>query len=218
MLERVFSGAKEPVESVTVDIEERHQGPLMEAMGERGGELTGMQPDGKGRVRLDYKVPSRGLIGFQTVFKTMTSGTGLLHHVFDHYAAVKQASVPARRNGVLISNADGKAVGYALFNLQERGRLMIGPGEPVYEGMIIGIHSRDNDLTVNPLKAKQLTNIRAAGKDDNVMLSPPERFSLEQALAFINDDELMEVTPESLRLRKRHLKEHERKSASRKAG
>ncbi|HEX7029342.1 MAG TPA: translational GTPase TypA [Gammaproteobacteria bacterium] len=209
---------QEPVEAVTIDIEERHQGAIMEAMGERGGELTDMAPDGKGRVRIDYKVPSRGLIGFQTVFKTMTSGTGLLHHVFDHYAAVKMASIPARRNGVLISMADGKAVGYALFNLQERGRMLVGPGEPVYEGQIIGIHSRDNDLTVNPLKAKQLTNIRAAGKDDNVMLTPPERFTLEQALAFINDDELMEVTPESLRLRKRHLKEHERKSASRRAG
>ncbi len=208
---------QEPVEGVTIDIEERHQGAIMEAMGERGGDLTDMSPDGKGRVRLDYKVPSRGLIGFQTVFKTMTSGTGLLHHVFDHYAAVKVASIPARRNGVLISNGDGKAVGFALFNLQERGRMLVGPGEPIYEGMIIGIHSRDNDLTVNPLKAKQLTNIRAAGKDDNVMLTPPERFTLEQALAFINDDELMEVTPVSLRLRKRHLKEHERKSASRRA-
>ncbi|HEX6929600.1 MAG TPA: EF-Tu/IF-2/RF-3 family GTPase, partial [Gammaproteobacteria bacterium] len=208
---------QEPVEAVTIDIEERHQGAVMEAMGERGGDLTDMSPDGKGRVRLDYKVPSRGLIGFQTVFKTMTSGTGLLHHVFDHYAAVKMASIPARRNGVLISNGDGKAVGFALFNLQERGRMLVGPGEPIYEGMIIGIHSRDNDLTVNPLKAKQLTNIRAAGKDDNVMLTPPERFTLEQALAFINDDELMEVTPASLRLRKRYLKEHERKSASRRA-
>ena len=209
---------QEPVEAVTIDIEERHQGAIMEAMGERGGELTDMNPDGKGRVRIDYKVPSRGLIGFQTVFKTMTSGTGLLHHVFDHYAAVKMASIPARRNGVLISNGDGKAVGFALFNLQERGRMLVGPGEPIYEGMIIGIHSRDNDLTVNPLKAKQLTNIRAAGKDDNVMLTPPEKFTLEQALAFINDDELMEVTPATLRLRKRHLKEHERKSASRRTG
>ncbi|HEX7046815.1 MAG TPA: translational GTPase TypA [Gammaproteobacteria bacterium] len=209
---------QEPVEAVTIDIEERHQGAIMEAMGERGGDLTDMSPDGKGRVRIDYKVPSRGLIGFQTVFKTMTSGTGLLHHVFDHYAAVKMASIPARHNGVLISNGDGKAVGFALFNLQERGRMLVGPGEPIYEGQIVGIHARDNDLTVNPLKAKQLTNVRASGKDDNVMLTPPERFTLEQALAFINDDELMEVTPESLRLRKRHLKEHERKTASRRAG
>ena len=218
VITKIIDGVEqEPVEAVTIDIEERHQGALMEAMGERGGDLTDMSPDGKGRVRLDYKVPSRGLIGFQTVFKTMTSGTGLLHHVFDHYSEVKVASIPARRNGVLISNGDGKAVGFALFNLQERGRMLVAPGEPIYEGMIIGIHSRDNDLTVNPLKAKQLTNIRAAGKDDNVMLTPAERFTLEQALAFINDDELMEVTPVSLRLRKRYLKEHERKRDSRRA-
>ncbi|MDX1443909.1 MAG: translational GTPase TypA [Gammaproteobacteria bacterium] len=209
---------QEPVEAVTIDIEERHQGALMEAMGERGGELTDMNPDGKGRVRIDYKVPSRGLIGFQTVFKTMTSGTGLLHHVFDHYDVVKVDSVQARHNGVMIANGTGKAVGFALFNLQERGRMMVDPGDDVYEGQIVGIHSRDNDLTVNVQKAKQLTNVRASGKDDAILLTPPERFSLEQALAFINDDELMEVTPESLRLRKRHLKEHERKSASRKAG
>ena len=208
---------QEPVEAVTIDIEERHQGALMEAMGERGGELTDMNPDGKGRVRIDYMVPSRGLIGFQTVFKTMTSGTGLLHHVFDHYDVVKVDAVQARHNGVMIANGTGKAVGFALFNLQERGRMMVDPGDDVYEGQIVGIHSRDNDLTVNVQKGKQLTNVRASGKDDAILLTPPERFSLEQALAFINDDELMEVTPESLRLRKRHLKEHERKSASRKA-
>ncbi|MBW3566655.1 MAG: translational GTPase TypA [Proteobacteria bacterium] len=219
VITKIIDGVEqEPVEAVTIDIEERHQGAIMEAMGERGGDLTDMIPDGKGRVRLDYKVPSRGLIGFQTVFKTMTSGSGLLHHIFDHYAAVKMASIPARHNGVLISNGDGKAVGFALFNLQERGRLLVGPGEPIYEGMIVGIHARDNDLTVNPLKAKQLNNIRAAGKDDNVLLTPAEKFTLEQALAFINDDELMEVTPTSLRLRKRYLKEHERKSASRRTG
>lgn len=219
VITKIIDGVEqEPVEAVTIDIEERHQGAIMEAMGERGGDLTDMMPDGKGRVRLDYKVPSRGLIGFQTVFKTMTSGTGLLHHIFDRYDAVKMASIPARRNGVLISNGDGKAVGFALFNLQERGRMLVSPGEPIYEGMIIGIHSRDNDLTVNPLKAKQLTNMRAAGKDDNIMLTPAEKFTLEQALAFINDDELMEVTPVTLRLRKRHLKEHERKTASRRAG
>lgn len=219
VITKIIDGVEqEPVEAVTIDIEERHQGAIMEAMGERGGDLTDMMPDGKGRVRLDYKVPSRGLIGFQTVFKTMTSGTGLLHHIFDRYDAVKMATIPARRNGVLISNGDGKAVGFALFNLQERGRMLVSPGEPIYEGMIIGIHSRDNDLTVNPLKAKQLTNMRAAGKDDNIMLTPAEKFTLEQALAFINDDELMEVTPVTLRLRKRHLKEHERKTASRRAG
>jgi GTP-binding protein len=219
VITRMIDGVEqEPVETVTIDIEERHQGALMEAIGERGGDLTNMVPDGKGRVRLDYTVPSRGLIGFQTVFKTMTSGTGLLHHVFDHYAVVNAETVQARHNGVMISNATGKVVGFALFNLQERGRMLVSPGEDVYEGQLVGIHSRDNDLTVNVLKAKQLTNVRASGKDDAIMLTPPEKFSLEQALAFINDDELMEVTPESLRLRKRHLKEHERKSASRKAG
>ncbi|HET7921130.1 MAG TPA: translational GTPase TypA [Gammaproteobacteria bacterium] len=205
----------EPYEAVTVDVEERHQGGIMQALGERGGDLSDMRPDGRGRVRLDYIVPARGLIGFQTEFRTLTSGTGLLHHVFDHYGSVKNMALSQRKNGAMISNGTGKAVGYALFNLQERGRLFVAPGEPVYEGQVIGIHARDNDLTVNPLKAKQLTNIRAAGKDDNVLLTPALRLTLEQAMEFIEDDELVEITPHTLRLRKRYLKEHERKKAAR---
>ncbi|MGH8372986.1 MAG: translational GTPase TypA [Gammaproteobacteria bacterium] len=207
----------EPYEAVTVDLEERHQGGIMEALGQRGGDLTDMRPDGRGRVRLDYIVPARGLIGFQTEFRTLTSGTGLLHHVFDHYGAVKNTGISQRPNGAMISNGTGKAVGYALFNLQERGRLFVAPGEPVYEGQVVGIHARDNDLTVNPLKAKQLTNIRSAGKDDNILLTPALKFSLEQAMEFIEDDELVEITPHNIRLRKRFLKEHERKKASRSA-
>ncbi len=206
---------EEPYEQLTVDVEEAHQGGVMEKLGERRGELKDMVPDGKGRVRLDYVIPTRGLIGFQTEFLTLTSGSGLMHHVFDHYGPYRPGAVGQRNNGVLIANGDGKALAYALFNLQERGRLFIGHGEEVYEGMIIGLHSRDNDLVVNPLKAKQLTNIRAAGTDENLILSPPVRMTLEQALEFIDDDELVEVTPHSLRLRKKLLKEHERKKASR---
>jgi GTP-binding protein len=205
----------EPFEALTVDVEEIHQGKIMEKLGERGGELRDMVPDGKGRVRLDYVIPARGLIGFQTEFMTATSGTGLIYHVFDHYGPIKKGEFAARNNGVLIANAPGKALAYALFNLQERGRLFIGHGDEVYEGMIIGIHSRDNDLVVNPLKAKQLTNIRAAGSDENIILTPPIRLTLEQALEFIDDDELVEVTPNAIRVRKRFLKEHERKRASR---
>ncbi len=205
----------EPYEQLTVDVEEESQGAVMQALGERKGELKDMVPDGKGRVRLDYEIPSRGLIGFQTEFLTLTSGTGLKYHVFDHYGPANQGGIAPRRNGVLIANSTGKALGYALYNLQERGKLMIGHGEEVYEGQVIGIHSRDNDLTVNPLKAKQLTNIRAAGSDENIMLTPPVRFTLEQALEFIEEDELVEVTPNAIRVRKRHLKEHERKRASR---
>jgi GTP-binding protein len=172
-----------------------------------------MVPDGKGRVRLQYIIPSRGLIGFQTEFMTSTSGTGLLYHTFSHYGPYKAGSIGQRINGVMIANATGKALAYALFNLQDRGRLFIGHGEEVYEGMVIGIHSRDNDLVVNPLKAKQLTNIRAAGTDENLILTPPIRYTLEQALEFIDDDELVEVTPQSIRIRKRFLIEHERKRA-----
>ncbi len=208
----------EPYELLTVDIEDSAQGAIMQALGERGAELRAMQPDGKGRVRLDYVMPSRGLIGFQTEFRTQTSGTGLLHHVFDHYGAQAQGELGNRVQGVLVSNAQGKSLAYALFNLQERGRLCIGPGEEVYEGQIVGIHSRDNDLTVNPLKAKKLTNIRSAGADEKLILTPPVRFSLEQAMEFIADDELVEVTPSSIRLRKRALKENERKRAGREAG
>jgi GTP-binding protein len=207
----------EPFEQLTVDVEDQHQGTVMEKLGERGAELKDMQPDGKGRVRLDFIIPARGLIGFRTEFLTATQGTGLLYNVFDHYGPVKGASFGQRINGVLIANGPGKALAYALFNLQDRGRLFIGHGEDVYEGMIVGIHSRDNDLVVNPLKAKQLTNIRAAGTDENIQLTPPIRMTLEQALEFIDDDELVEVTPESIRIRKKLLKEHERKKASREA-
>ena len=203
----------EPYEQVTVDVEERHQGGVMEALGSRRGDLKDMVPDGRGRVRLDYLVPSRGLIGFQTEFMTLTSGTGLMYHVFDHYGAARQGGIAPRRNGAMISNSTGKALGYALFNLQERGRLFVKPGDEVYEGQVVGMHSRENDLTVNPLKAKQLTNIRAAGSDENILLTPAIVFSLEQALEFIEEDELVEVTPRSIRVRKRHLKEHERKRA-----
>jgi GTP-binding protein len=201
----------EPHELLTVDIEDAAQGAIMTALGERGAELRAMQPDGRGRVRLDYLIPSRGLIGFQTEFRTLTSGTGLMYHVFDHYAPLVERELGERVNGVLISNAQGRTLAYALFNLQERGRLCVGPGEEVYEGQIVGIHSRENDLTVNPLKAKKLTNIRAAGSDEKLILTPPVRFSLEQAMEFIADDELVEVTPDAIRLRKRALKEHQRK-------
>jgi len=215
VIHEVDGEQQEPYEQLTVDIEEQHQGAVMEKLGERKGELKDMVPDGKGRVRLDYMIPARGLIGFQTDFMTDTSGTGLMYHVFDHYGPHKGGQIGQRNNGVLISKGQGKALAYALFNLQERGRLFIGHGEEVYEGMIIGIHSRDNDLVVNPLKAKQLTNIRAAGTDENLILTPPIRMTLEQALEFIDDDELVEVTPNHLRIRKKHLKEHERKRASR---
>ena len=207
----------EPYENLTIDVEDTYQGVVMEKLGERRGEFVNMANDGKGRVRLDFVIPSRGLFGFRTEFLTATCGTGLLYHVFSHYAAVKTGTIGQRNNGVLVANAEGKSLAYALFNLQERGRLFIGHGEAVYEGMIIGIHSRDNDLVVNPLKAKQLTNMRAAGSDENIILVPPIRMSLEQALEFIDDDELVEVTPKAIRLRKQFLKEHERKKASRAA-
>ena len=213
---REVDGAKEePYESVTADVEAEHQGTIMEKLGERGAILSDMVPDGKGRVRLDFTIPSRGLIGFRTEFLTATQGTGLIYSVFDHYAPVKEGDFGKRMNGVLIANGVGKAVAFAIFNLQERGRMFIGHGDEVYEGMIIGIHSRDNDLVVNPLKGKQLTNVRASGTDDAINLTPPIRMSLEQALEFIGEDELLEVTPESLRVRKKLLLEHERKRASR---
>ncbi len=205
----------EPYEQLTVDVEEAHQGTIMEALGARKGELKDMMPDGKGRVRLDYIIPSRGLIGFQTEFMTSTSGTGLIYHVFNHYGPASHGGIAPRKNGVMISNGQGKVLGFALFNLQERGRLFSKPSDEVYEGQIVGIHSRENDLVVNPLKGKQLTNVRASGKDDAIMLTPPLRYSLEQALEFIEDDELVEVTPNAIRIRKKHLKEHERKRASR---
>jgi GTP-binding protein len=204
----------EPFEALSVDIEETHQGAIMEALGGRRAELVNMTLAGNGRARLDYRVPARGLIGFQGEFMTLTRGTGLMSHIFDGYAQVK-GEIPDRRNGVLISNENGEAVAYALFALQERGRLFVGPGEKVYEGMIIGIHSRDNDLVVNPIRTKKLTNIRAAGKDENVLLTPPVPLTLEYAVEFIADDELVEVTPQSIRLRKRHLTENERRRAAR---
>ena len=207
----------EPYEQLTVDVEEQHQGAVMEKLGGRRGDLTNMMPDGRGRVRVEYSIPARGLIGFRTEFLTLTSGTGLMYHTFDSYRPAKAGTIGQRSNGVLISMDNGQALGYSLFNLQERWRLFIGPGEEVYEGMIIGIHSRDNDLVVNPLKGKKLTNVRAAGSDENIILTPPIRFDLEQALEFIDDDELVEVTPKAIRLRKKLLKEHERKRADRAA-
>lgn len=207
----------EPFESLTVDIDEENQGAIMQALQERGGDLQSMAPDGKGRVRLDFSIPSRGLIGFQTEFMTLTSGSGLIYHIFDKYAPKKNKAYGQRKNGVLISNGTGKALGFAIFNLQDRGKMMIGPSQMVYEGQVVGVHSRDNDLTVNPLKGKQLTNIRASGKDDAIQLVPPIRHTLESALEFIDDDELVEITPESIRIRKRFLLEHERKRASREA-
>jgi GTP-binding protein len=213
---KVVDGAKmEPMENVTIDCEEQHQGPIMERMGERKAEMTNMQPDGKGRIRMDFLMPSRGLIGFRTEFMTITSGTGLMYHSFDHYGAHKGGTIGQRTNGVMISNAMGKAAGYAIFSLQERGRMFISHAEEVYEGQVIGIHSRSNDLTVNCLKGKQLTNVRASGTDEAINLVPPIRYTLEQALEFIDDDELVEVTPKSIRIRKRHLTENDRKRASR---
>ena len=206
---------QEPFEQVTIDIEEQHQGAVMEALGIRKGEVKDMIPDGKGRTRLEYVIPSRGLIGFRNEFMTMTSGTGLLYSSFSHYDDVKPGEIGQRKNGVLISNATGKALAYALFGLQERGKLMIDHGVDVYEGQIIGIHSRSNDLTVNCLQGKKLTNMRASGKDDAIVLTTPVRMSLEQALEFIDDDELVEVTPQSVRIRKRLLTEIDRKRASR---
>ncbi len=208
----------EPFEQLTVDLETASQGGVMQALGERGGELQHMVPDGQGRVRLDYRIPARGLIGFQTDFRTLTSGTGLMYHVFDSYAPAREANLAQRSQRRTDFQRSGQVAAYALFNLQERGRLFIGHGDDVYEGQVVGIHSRDNDLTVNPLKAKQLNNIRAAGRDENLLLSPAIRFSLEEAMEFIDDDELVEITPHHIRLRKRFLKEHERKRASREAG
>ena len=209
-----IDGAKcEPYEMLTVDVEEDHQGSVMEELGRRRGELQDMQPDGKGRVRLEYRIPARGLIGFQGEFLTMTRGTGLASHVFDDYSPMA-GLMAERRNGVLISQNDGDAVAYALWNLQDRGRMFVSPGDALYEGMIIGIHTRDNDLVVNPIKGKQLTNVRASGTDEAVRLIPPIQLTLESAIEFIADDELVEITPKNIRLRKRHLKETDRKRAA----
>ena len=205
----------EPYELLTVDVEEEHQGAVMEELGRRKGDLTDMQPDGKGRVRLEYRIPARGLIGFQSLFMTMCRGTGIMSHVYDEYGPIKQGDVGERRSGAIISQDDGAAVAYALWKIQERGRLFVNPGDALYEGMIIGEHSRENDIVVNPIKGKQLTNIRASGTDEAIRLVPPVRLTLESAVEFINDDELVEITPKTIRLRKRYLKEFERRRASR---
>jgi GTP-binding protein len=207
----------EPFEQLVCDMEEAYQGGVMERLGSRRGQLVNMEPDGKGRVRLDYMIPARGLIGFQTEFRTITAGTGLLFHVFDHYGPKSEGAIAKRQNGVMISNGQGPSPAYSLVSLQERGRLLISEGDNIYEGQLVGIHSKDNDLTVNALRAKQMTNIRAAGKDETVQLTPPIKMSLEQALEFIEDDELVEVTPKAIRLRKKHLTENDRKRASRQA-
>jgi GTP-binding protein len=215
VITRMIDGVHcEPFEALTVDVEDVHQGAVMEALGVRRAELTDMSPDGKGRVRLDYRIPARGLIGFQNEFLNLTRGTGLMSHVFDDYAPMKP-DMPGRRNGVLISGDDGDAVAYSLGKLQERGRLFVKPGDRVYEGMIVGIHSRENDLSVNPVKTKQLTNFRTVLKDDAILLTPPVQLTLEYAVEFIADDELVEITPKTIRVRKRHLKESDRKRASR---
>ncbi len=212
---REINGEKcEPFEVLTVDVEDTNQGAVMEELGRRRGDLQDMQPDGHGRVRMEYRIPARGLIGFQSEFMTMTRGTGIMAHVFDDYAPVK-GDMPGRRNGVLISAESGEAVAYALWKLEDRGRMIVVPGDKLYEGMIIGIHSRDNDLVVNPIKGKQLTNVRASGTDEAVRLTPPVRLTLESAVEFIDDDELVEITPLSIRIRKRYLTENERKRASR---
>jgi GTP-binding protein len=208
---REINGEKcEPFEVLTVDVEDANQGAIMEELGRRRGDLQDMQPDGHGRVRLEYRIPARGLIGFQSEFMTLTRGTGIMAHVFDDYAPVK-ADMPGRRNGVLISSEAGEAVAYALWKLEDRGRMIVVPGDKLYEGMIIGIHSRDNDLVVNPIKGKQLTNVRSSGTDEAVRLTPPVRLTLESAVEFIDDDELVEITPLSIRVRKRYLTENERK-------
>ena len=215
LLKEVNGEKQEPYELLTVDVEEEHQGAVMEELGRRKGDLQDMQPDGKGRVRLEYRIPARGLIGFQSLFMTMCSGTGIMSHVFDDYGPIKQGDVGERRSGVIISQDDGEAVAYALWKIQERGRLFVNPGDKLYEGMIIGEHSRENDIVVNPIRGKQLTNIRASGTDEAIRLVPPVKLTLESAVEFINDDELVEITPQSIRLRKRYLKDFERKRAAR---
>jgi GTP-binding protein len=205
----------EPFETLVIDCDDQHQGAVIEELGERRAEMQELLPDGKGRVRLQFLIPTRGLIGFRSHFLSMTSGSGVMTHVFDHYGEFKEVELAARNNGVLISMVKGKSLAFALFNLQDRGRLYIKPNTEVYEGMIVGLHSRDNDLAVNPTKAKQLTNVRAAGNDENILLTPPVLHSLEQAMEFIAADELVEVTPSHIRLRKRYLTENERKRMSR---
>ena len=215
LLKEVDGVKLEPYELLTVDVEEEHQGAVMEELGRRKGDLQDMQPDGKGRVRLEYRIPARGLIGFQSEFMTMCRGTGIMSHVFDDYGPIKEGDVGERRNGVLISQDNGEAVAYALWKLQDRGRMFVKPGDKLYEGMIIGIHSRDNDIVVNPIRGKQLTNIRASGTDEAIRLVPPVQLTLESAVEFINDDELVEITPHTIRLRKRYLTEIDRRRHAR---
>jgi GTP-binding protein len=216
VIQREIDGVmQEPYEQLVIDCEDQHQGSVMEELGLRRAELKNMVPDGKGRVRLEFIIPARGLIGFRSLFLTLTSGGGIMTHVFDHYGPVKNADIASRTSGVLVSMVKGKALGFSLFNLQERGRIFIEPNVEVYEGQIIGLHSRSNDLAVNPTKGKQLTNVRASGTDEALTLTPPVRHTLEQALEFVEDDELVEVTPESIRLRKKLLQEHERRRAGR---
>ncbi len=216
VVKKVVNGEEhEPFEQLSVDVEEGHQGGVMESLGLRRGDLVDMVPDGRGRVRIEYRIPARGLIGFQGEFMNMTRGTGLMSHVFDEYAPVREGGVAERRNGVLISQENGEAVAYALWKLQDRGRMFVNPGDKLYEGMVIGIHSRENDLIVNPVKGKQLTNVRASGTDEAVRLVPPIALTLESAIEFIADDELVEITPKTIRIRKRYLDEHERKRAAR---
>ncbi len=218
MFKEIDGVRMEPYELLTVDVEDHHQGGVMEELGRRKGEMLDMVADGRGRTRLEYRIPARGLIGFQTDFLNLTRGTGLMSHIFDDYGAIKEGSLGERRNGVLISQDDGQAVAYALWKLQERGRMFVSPQEPLYEGMIIGIHSRDNDLVVNPIREKKLTNVRASGKDEHIDLVPPVDLTLEYAVEFIDEDELVEVTPSSIRLRKRYLQEHERRRMAREGG
>jgi GTP-binding protein len=216
VIEKTVDGVLcEPYEQLVADVETQHQGGIIEALATRGGHMKNMVPDGKGRVRLEYSIPTRGLIGFQTEFMSMTSGSGLLFHNFDHYGEKVESDVGLRHNGVMIASDQGMCAQYSLFNLQDRGRLLVEHGDEVYMGQIVGIHSRDNDLVVNPLKGKKLTNVRAAGSDEKLIMTPPLRLSLEQSLEFINDDELVEITPKSVRVRKKFLKEHERKKADR---
>jgi GTP-binding protein len=212
VVQRLVDGVvHEPFESVVIDVEDQHQGSIMEELGLRKGELTNMEPDGKGRTKLEFTTPSRGLIGFRGLFMTLTSGSGIMTSVFDHYGPIKEGEVSSRQNGVMVSMVKGKTAAYSLFNLQSRGRLFLGHAIDVYEGQIICLHARDNDLAVNPIKGKQLTNVRASGTDEALTLSPPVKHTLEQALEFIEDDELVEVTPASIRLRKKFLTENERK-------
>lgn len=215
LLKEVNGVKQEPYEQLSVDVEEVHQGAVMEELGRRKGDLLDMQSDSRGRVRLEYRIPARGLIGFQSMFLTMCRGTGIMSHVFDSYGPIKQGDVGERRSGAIISQDNGAAVAYALWKIQERGRLFVSPGDPLYEGMIIGEHSRENDIVVNPIRCKQLTNIRASGTDEAIRLVPPVTLTLESAVEFINDDELVEITPKSIRLRKRWLKEFERRRAAR---